>query len=305
METRAHHILIGLFTLSGIAALLAVALWLSQSDGDQAFDNYDVVFREAVSGLSVGNPVQYNGIRVGEVSTLSLDPKDPRQVWARIRVNGRTPIKTDTAARLTLLNITGAAGISLSQGMPESPLLLETTSGVPVIVAEPSSLEQLRGDADELLMELSSLVGRGNNILSDNNVTHISDVLSNLSAMTQSLAAEQESLHEALDSMATAGRDISKLVTQIQTETAGHTSAILEETRASVASANQLIERLDQLVNENAEAVNAGMQSLTGLDPAIRDLRDTMARFNRMARDFENSPGNFLLGGESIQEYTP
>lgn len=305
METRAHHILVGLFTLSGIAALLAVALWLSKSDGDQAFDNYDVVFREAVSGLSVGNPVQYNGIRVGEVSTLSLDPEDPRQVWARIRVNGRTPIKTDTTARLTLLNITGAAGISLSQGMPESPLLLDTTRDVPVIVAEPSSLEQLRGDADELLMELSSLVGRGNNILSDSNASHISELLGNLNAMTQSLAAEQESLHEALDSMATAGRDISRLVNQVQAETAGHTSAILEETRASVATANQLIERLDQLVVENAEAVNAGMQSLSGLDPAIRDLRDTMTRFNRMARDFENSPSNFLLGSETIQEYHP
>ena len=66
-----------------------------------------------------------------------------------------------------------------------------------------------------------------------------------------------------------------------------------------------MVERLDQLVAENAEAVNAGMQSLTGLDPAIRDLRDTMARFNRMAREFETSPGNFLLGGESIQEYNP
>jgi phospholipid/cholesterol/gamma-HCH transport system substrate-binding protein len=174
-----------------------------------------------------------------------------------------------------------------------------------VIVAEPSSLEQLRGDADELLMELSSLVGRGNNILSDSNASHISELLGNLNAMTQSLAAEQESLHEALDSMATAGRDISRLVNQVQEETAGHTSAILEETRASVATANQLIERLDQLVVENAEAVNAGMQSLSGLDPAIRDLRDTMARFNRMARDFENSPSNFLLGSETIQEYNP
>jgi ABC-type sugar transport system ATPase subunit len=50
--------------------------------------------------------VQYNGIQVGEVSQLKLDPRDPRKVIARIRVAADTPIKVDATAKLGLLGLT-------------------------------------------------------------------------------------------------------------------------------------------------------------------------------------------------------
>jgi phospholipid/cholesterol/gamma-HCH transport system substrate-binding protein len=113
-------------------------MWMTGAGIDRDYRLYDVLFREAVTGLSVGSAVQYNGIRVGEVETLRLDPQDPRQAWARVRISAAIPVKTDTQARLTLLNITGASGIELSQGLPESPLLTGTQGGIPIIVAEPS-----------------------------------------------------------------------------------------------------------------------------------------------------------------------
>jgi hypothetical protein len=45
-------------------------------------------------------------IGVGEVETLRLDPEYPRQSWACIRVTDSMPVKTDTQARLALLNST-------------------------------------------------------------------------------------------------------------------------------------------------------------------------------------------------------
>lgn len=90
METRAHHILIGLFVVGIVTAGIVFGLWLGKSGSDRAFDTYDIVFEEAVQGLSQGNTVQFNGIRVGDVSRLRLDPNDPRRVRARIRVNADT-----------------------------------------------------------------------------------------------------------------------------------------------------------------------------------------------------------------------
>ena len=123
METRAHYILIGAFTLGLGAAALLFGLWMSRATLDSDYRLYDIVFQEAVAGLSVGSPVQYSGIRVGEVERLTLDPEDPRQVWARVRVVSTAPVKVDTTARLALLNITGSSSIALSQGLPSSPLL--------------------------------------------------------------------------------------------------------------------------------------------------------------------------------------
>src|SRR5512146_3439170 len=114
METRAHHVLIGLFTI--IVSLLGVlfALWAANYAANRDWDEYEVVFTEAVTGLGTGGIVQYNGINVGEVRRLSLDPKDPRKVVARIRLTAGTPVKIDTKAKLAFIGLTGVAQIQLS-----------------------------------------------------------------------------------------------------------------------------------------------------------------------------------------------
>ena len=84
METKANYVLIGAFTIVIAAALLLFGLWAAKYSSERSWQEYQVVFREAVTGLSVGSPVQYNGIAVGSITKLSLAPNDPRQVVARI-----------------------------------------------------------------------------------------------------------------------------------------------------------------------------------------------------------------------------
>ncbi|MGH8116608.1 MAG: MlaD family protein, partial [Rhodanobacteraceae bacterium] len=61
METRAHHVLIGAFTLVVVALVVLFALWLGKTSLNRQFHYYDIVFTEAVTGLSKGSAVQYNG----------------------------------------------------------------------------------------------------------------------------------------------------------------------------------------------------------------------------------------------------
>lgn len=81
METRAHHVLIGLCTVLVVAGALLFGLFLAKSSVDTEFKDYEVVFNEAVSGLSKGSSVQYSGIKVGDVVSLRLDPQDPGGCW--------------------------------------------------------------------------------------------------------------------------------------------------------------------------------------------------------------------------------
>jgi phospholipid/cholesterol/gamma-HCH transport system substrate-binding protein len=55
METRANHVLIGLFTI--IIAILGVlfALWAANWTSNRNWDNYDIIFTEAVTGLSTAS----------------------------------------------------------------------------------------------------------------------------------------------------------------------------------------------------------------------------------------------------------
>ena len=61
METRAHHVLIGLFTLLAAGAAIFFAVWLSNASSSRAYNEYIVVFNETVTGLSPGSTVQYSG----------------------------------------------------------------------------------------------------------------------------------------------------------------------------------------------------------------------------------------------------
>lgn len=306
METRAHHILIGLFTLIAGAAILLFVLWMTKFGDSRNYQRYDIVFREAVSGLDVGSDVQYNGIGVGEVEALTLDPEDPRQVWARVRVAGTTPVKSDTQARLTLLNITGASGIELSEGTPDSPLLVaEQGGGVPVIIAEPSSLSRLLGDSEDLFLGVTTLLDSANRLLSEENAVYITRVLDNLDTVTTALAQEQDTLREGLQSLITAGQDVSRLIARFDQQSSEYAEPLLASAVQSMNNIEQLTLRLDTLVKDNSQALETGMQSFAELEPAMRDLRDTMNSFSDVVNRLEADPTGFLLGGDNIREFTP
>jgi phospholipid/cholesterol/gamma-HCH transport system substrate-binding protein len=93
METRANHIVIGLFALAVIAAGMAFIYWVAEIGGQDESAEVIFQFNGPVNGLSAGSPVLFNGIQVGEVRTLSLNPNNPQEALALAIVDVATPIR--------------------------------------------------------------------------------------------------------------------------------------------------------------------------------------------------------------------
>ena len=129
METKANYVLIGAFTILVTLFLLLFALWAAKYSSDRSWNEYQVVFREPVTGLTEGSSVQYNGIAVGTVDNLMLAPDDPRQVIARLRLQATTPVKVDTRAKLSITSLTGPPIIQLTGGSPGAAALLPNGDG--------------------------------------------------------------------------------------------------------------------------------------------------------------------------------
>lgn len=303
METRAQHILIGLFTLLGTGTLLLFILWMSRTGVEGEARHYDILFHEAVSGLSVGSPVSYSGIRVGEVIDLWLDEDDPRQVWARVRISTRVPIKTDTTARLSLLNITGASGIELSQGLPESPTL--TARGIPVIEAEPSSFARLQLSGGELVENITRLVRRANAVLSAENLEHFNQVLTNINTVTTIVAEQQEDLRIGLQALADSGTQLSAMLERLEQGLAVKGEQFVREATETLSHVRDLSQQLDTLLSENSAALAQGMQGAGELGPAVQDLRTLLNQLNSLARQLEAGPAGTVLGQDDLKEFTP
>ncbi|GAB5500541.1 MAG: MlaD family protein [Pseudohongiellaceae bacterium] len=304
METRAHYILVGLFTLASAAAVLLFTLWMTGAGADREVDLYDVMFSEPVSGLTVGSPVQYSGIRIGEVTELTLNPVDPRIVRARVQVSSYVPVKVDTGARLTLLNITGASAIELTGGTPDSANLT-ASGGIAVIEATPSSLTQLRVTSEELIVSASTLLDRANRLLSDDNNQRITRVLDNVEEVTGGMSEQQAMLQDGLTQLAEAGRSLNELLDQVSQQMSQYEEPILQGVATTISDLQQLSQQLNVMVADNAPALSSGMQGFADLAPAMTELREILNTIDVLTRRISDDPTNFILGNDNIREYQP
>ena len=305
METRAHHVLIGLFTLLVAAAALVFCLWLTKAGRERDVDYYTIIFNEEVSGLSRGSPVQYSGIKVGDVVSLSLDPDDPRKVRARIRVTGRAPIKEDTGAKLALAGITGTALIQLTNGSPQSPRLVSKDDEDPVIIASPSPLSSLLANGEDLLTNVNDVLLNAKKFVAPENARRLTDTLAHLEQVTGALADQRNNAGRAVQELAEAARQ-ANLAMQSANQLLGTRGADamgnLQKAMASLAASSQQIEKL---IQQNQAALNSGAQGVADIGPAISELRGTLASVRAISHKLENNPGAYLLGNDNLQEFTP
>ncbi len=313
MEPRAHHVLIGLFTLVSCAAAVLFFLWLARAHQQERVEFYKVVFNEPVRGLSKGSAVLYNGIRIGEVSDLNLDVADLRKAYARIAIDADIPVRRDTRAQLVMTGITGAAVIELSGGSPMSPLLaLPLDDDDPVIEATPSPLNQLLSGNDSLMTNISELIVSAKTVLSAENVAHFGAILANLDALTASLKAQRGLLGALGDDLHALSEQAGRTMAAAGTLLDGAHDMLRENGNAALAQAgkamaalNRAADTLGQMMQENRAAVQAGSRGLGELGPTLQAMRNTLQSIQEIARRLEDDPTGYLLGGEKIQEFRP
>ncbi|MDE2251714.1 MAG: MCE family protein [Gammaproteobacteria bacterium] len=306
METKAHHVLIGAFTLVVVALVVLFALWLGKTSLSRQYHYYDIVFTESVTGLSKGSPVQYNGIQIGEVSQLKLDPRDPRKVLARIQVAADTPIKTDTRAKLGLLGLTGVAFVQLTGGDPSSrPLMPTPDNPVPVIQSESSALSKLLSSGSDVVTSLNGILERLGNIVSEQNVERINSTLENIDQTTRALAAERDDLRELVRQAAAASKELNQTLAGTNQLVNGPGRETLDRAAAAMASLQQATQTLDKLLAENQGSLQSGLRGVDQIGPALREMRATLRDIHQLTSKLQANPAGYLFGREQPAEFTP
>src|SRR5258706_10090533 len=146
MESDKRYFVEGLFIIGFVLAAALFAVWLVHA-GHRDDVTYRIRFAESVSGMAEGDPVRFQGVDIGTVKSMAIDPEDPRLVPVDVRLRKETPVKTDTKASLKLKGITGVVFVELTGGSAEAKTLLAATPAgtIPVISPEKSS------DADILV----------------------------------------------------------------------------------------------------------------------------------------------------------
>lgn len=321
METKANHVLIGAFTLLGLALLLGFGLWAARYQTAVTWQDYEIRFEQAVTGLSIGSTVQYNGINMGTVRELYLDPDDPRQVIAVIRLQADAPVREDTVARLSLSGLTGSALIQLRGGSPDSPPLRPGPDGEPPsITAEESPLQQLVAASEDIASTASEVMLRILDFLSEENAERISKTLDNLDAFTVALSSESdligeivrnahqgsEQLTEVLEDAGQAIDDIALALASIEEHVIDILPSLSEDLSDTLRRFASLSNRIDNLIADNEQALtDFGVDGLAQFGPTMQEFRYLVRELSRLSTRFERHPARFLLGGDQPEEYNP
>jgi len=309
MEPRAHHFLIGLFTIITAAAALIFALWLGKTSNEREWAWYEVAFDYTVGGLAEGNPVLYNGVNIGDVVSMRLLRDSPGEVRVLVRVDETIPMHEDTQASLVLANITGSMSIEFSGGSQNSPLLIGSRENPPIIDAQRSALSGLLDNSQMLMNKADQLLRNANQLFSADNIEQVSAILSNTREASETLVRKSAALDELFANLNQASGNASQAANQIA-EVSGTADALLRnEGRSALRSMDRalgnfdaVMQRLNTLTSDNAGALDAGLQGMGELAPALRELRNTLNNLNRFTRRLDENPAGTLWGADTIKE---
>jgi phospholipid/cholesterol/gamma-HCH transport system substrate-binding protein len=257
MERKAHYALIGLFTFAVVAGAFGFIFWLHHSSGKKQAVAYRVIFDSSVSGLQVGGNVLFNGIRVGEVTNLRLDPDKPSQVVAMLAVNKSTPIRSDTRVGLEFAGLTGVAAVSLKGVSPKTPLIEREEGEPPTLKADPSASQDMMQAAREMLNKAEEVI-----------------------------AANQEAVHQAIADIATFSASLARNSDSVDS-IVRDAKDTMSNAKEATASARTLMENLDK----RTDGITIGVNKMTATATRQIDLA------GKAITDLAHNPQRFLFGG--------
>ena len=303
MEKNANYALVGLSTLILFIGLVIFSIWLARIAFTRDYDVYDILFQGPVRGLTEGGEVHFNGIKVGEVTNISLDRTNPSRVLSRIRVTSDVPIRVDSFATLEPQGITGLNYVQITAGTPTRPLLKETApeGRVPIIQSQRSTLSDLLEGGGTVLSRTVEALDRVNRVLSDENILTIGAAVSDVQAVTAELRERKALIADAqvaLQNIGAAAEETRALAASTRdiVDTDGRRAmASLSEAAAEAEAASADLRRmLGQLEGPTSDFAAYGLPQITR---SAETLQQAAEALTRLTNDISNDPRSVVSKG--------
>jgi phospholipid/cholesterol/gamma-HCH transport system substrate-binding protein len=306
METRANYVLIGVFTLAIVAGVFGFVYWFQNIGGTGERAYYRIVFDGSVSGLRTGASVLFNGIRVGEVTGLKLDPAKPQQVAATLSIDKSVTVRDDTQIGLEFQGLTGIAAVSLKGGRPDAKVVVGVgpKEVPPALVAPPGATQDVTQAARDTLRRLDDFIAA--------NQDAFRSALANIDKVTATLARNSEHFDNVManidkftGALGRNSKSIDNIVAGLQNLTGGE-----DGKGGEINEAARSLKHLSDNLDKRTAEITTGVNSLTSvgtrqLDSLSSDAKRTLQSIDRAVRNLDRNPSRLIFGGSgsALPEY--
>jgi len=297
MENRSHALIAGFFTIALVALTSIVAIWLGHDKIQRV--PYEIITTSSVSGLNLQAAVRYKGIKVGNVTDINFNPKEPGQIMLRVEVIPTTPVTTSTFATLAFQGVTGIAFIQLDDDPQTGHTLLaskDDDDALPRIPLRPGLLQNLEQKGVAILSQTEELTQRINHLLDPNNpaslmstIDHFSKAADQWGAVPGQIAPSLAKLPSLIDQTQNTLISVKNLSTDANkfTQNLNQLSSQLQSSEGPIAHFNTA---LDQISNSVTTETLPRIQTLTS------EARSSLRTLNRTTENLNDRPQSILFG---------
>jgi phospholipid/cholesterol/gamma-HCH transport system substrate-binding protein len=313
METRAHYVAVGAFVLAVIVLGFVAVLSLGRVEFAQELKRYYIFFKGSVTGLSKGSIVQYNGITVGRVVDVRVDPDDLEKIQVTVEIdNNLVKIKTDARAFVETNLLSGVATIQIRGGTREArDLEPEAGHRYPVIAAGSSVFQRVTETGPQLLDRLMVVVDNLNAVLNEQNRQAVADSLQNVRTITNAFVAPSKEVSELVANANATVLELKSLFNNIDQSYVGRgglkdqASQALKDFDRLATNLVDTNRQLQQVLQENRPGIREFSQgTLTQVSNLVSDMQRFIAGLTRFVSSIERDPAR-LLFGERREGYRP
>lgn len=289
MDTKVNYTVVGFFMVALVVAAVFIFLWLTSLRHKDVEDVYVTYMREEVSGLNVQSAVRFNGVKVGYVSSIKLNPKDPQQVLIILKIKDKTPVSTSTIATLMSEGITGLDYVGLKALTPNAPLLTaKPGQRYPVIPSEPSLLMKLSTAVQKVTSSIAGLSQDVRKVFDEKNREALARTLSNLQVVTHSVAINSQQIsssikasNKLLTNSAQASQALPKVMAEIEAtlKAIKATAKTLNTTGSSVShTMGQTQITMQNISHQVVPSTQQLLQKLNGLVTTLQKVGNELAQ---------------------------
>lgn len=298
------------------ALLIAGVLWLASGGTLQKkYDFYLAIVQESVAGLNLNAPVKYNGVDVGKVKKIQLDPENPERVMLVFAIERGTPVKVDTIAVLKTQGLTGIAYVELDGGTKNAaPLLVSGNNQYPIIQTKPSLSTRLENVLTTVLAKLDSTSSNIDSLLSQENRAAFKSALNDLAAVSKTFAARKDLIDASIvnvarttNNTAQATKELSPILAKVGplidalTVTTSHikqSALAIEKAGNEAAVASNSAGKTVELAGANFERFST--ETLPEVQRLLGELNELSASLKRLSEQTERDPASLLRGRSKV-----
>lgn len=258
-------------------------------------------FYEDSGGLENSSSVLMNGIKIGYIDAIKLQPELPLPVHVIFQVEKHYTVNNGSTATLFSADLLGTMAIRIVSSGNEGVMMhqdtLQSSTEKDMIASVSAQVMPVMEQIGDLAESLDSVVLKLDKLLDTDSPAELLDDLSDISSSLSASLSPGGALHESFDNLASFTAMLETQEDEIASMT-GHLNSISESLdSAGIENIAEELQAASRAFTQLLEQVNSGEGSMGKLiysDTLYLHLQNLVADLDTLVIDLKENPGDYV-----------